>query len=156
MGDGWWGRGVVGWQGDGHRSSCHPITTSGASNHPSPVPSRIDITNSDRSAIGNRLTAACPAAAFPFAAARFRLVPAGGVTDRRPTVGTNVDRARSFALAVFLDRDLTLSRLAAFALAAAARLSWFRRNSNPPAGAGFSSLLVATRRGIVRGFLLGS
>ena len=85
--------------------------------------SGINVAHSDRTAIRNRLTAATPAAAPPFAAPRSGLVGASGVADRGPAVDTNVDRAGSFALAIALDRDLTLSRLAAFAVVAAARLA---------------------------------
>ena len=64
---------------------------------------RIDITDGDRTAIRNRLTLTSRAAAPPIAVTRFGLIAAGGVTDRGSTVGANVDRARAFALAVFLD-----------------------------------------------------
>ena len=106
--------------------------------------SRIDVTDSHSTAIRNRLTAAAPAAAPSLPVARFRLVAASGVADRGPAVGTNVDRARSFALAVFLDRDLTLTRFAALAVAAAAGLSWFRRGPNPTFGTRFTLFPTTT------------
>jgi hypothetical protein len=70
--------------------------------HPPPS-SGIDIADSDRSAVRNRITAASLATTLAFAVARFRLVAARGAADRRPTVDTNVDRARSYALTVVLD-----------------------------------------------------
>ncbi|MCD6058766.1 MAG: hypothetical protein K0Q89_2296, partial [Thermomicrobiales bacterium] len=67
-----------------------PFTTSAASNHPA-TPLWIDVADRDRSTVRNRLAATSPAAAPPFAVARFGLVSTRGIADRGPTVGTNVD-----------------------------------------------------------------
>jgi hypothetical protein len=119
-------------------------------------PSRIDVADGDGAAIRRRLTAASTAAALSFAPTRFRLVATSGVTDRAAAIGTHVDRARPFPLAVLFDRNLTLSRPAAFTVAATAGLPWFRRDPNPATGTRFSSPLLITCRAAALGILLGS